>query len=100
MFIGECKFWKGPKTILDTLDQLLSYVVWRDTKAALLLFIRDADVTSVMENAVAKVEEHPNYKRKGRHASHERHDFVLHATGDPTREIHLALLPFVIGAKE
>ncbi|WP_143466797.1 hypothetical protein [Lentzea kentuckyensis] len=100
VFIGECKFWKGPKTIPDALEQLLGYLVWRDTKAALLLFIRDADVTSVMAKAVAKVEEHPNYKRKGKHANDERHDFVLHASGDLTREIHLALLPFVIGAKE
>lgn len=100
VFIGECKFWKSPKTVSDALDQLLGYVTWRDTKAALLLFIREADVSSVMAKAVAKVEEHPNYKRKGKHANDERHDFVLHASGDPTREIHLALLPFVIGAKE
>jgi hypothetical protein len=99
VFIGECKFWKGPKTITDTLDQLLGYLVWRDTKAALLLFIRDADVTAVMAKAVIQVEQHSNYKRRGTTSTEERHDFVLHAPGDPAREIHLALLPFLIARK-
>jgi hypothetical protein len=36
VYIAECKFWKGEKTLLATLDQLLSYLSWRDTKAALL----------------------------------------------------------------
>jgi hypothetical protein len=31
--------------------------------------------------------------------SEERHDFVLHASGDPDREIHLAFLPFLIGSR-
>jgi hypothetical protein len=36
VFIAECKIWKSPKTIQDALRQLLSYLTWRDTKAALL----------------------------------------------------------------
>jgi len=30
-FIGECKFWRGPKSFRDAIDQLLGYLVWRDT---------------------------------------------------------------------
>ncbi|MGH3761321.1 hypothetical protein [Actinophytocola sp.] len=100
VFIGECKIWKGPKTVTDALNQLLGYLVWRDTKAALLLFIRDADVSTVTAKAVTKVEEHPNYKRRSKTPSEERYDFVLHAPGDPAREIHLALLPFLIAGKD
>lgn len=96
VFIGECKIWKGPKTINDALDQLLSYLVWRDTKAALLIFIRNKDVTAAVKAAVAKIEEHPNYKRRGTNDTDERVDFVMHALGDPDREIHLAFLPFAL----
>jgi hypothetical protein len=98
VFIGECKIWHGPKTVADALDQLLRYLVWRDTKAALLLFIRGGDVTSITKKAIARVREHPNYKRDGTHATEDRHDFVVHANGDPAREIHLALLPFLVPA--
>jgi len=98
VFIGECKIWKSPKTIRDALDQLLSYLVWRDTKAALLLFIRTGQPSEVIKKSVAEIEASPTYKRRGRHHSDERVDFVLHAQGDPAREIQLAFLPFALGA--
>jgi hypothetical protein len=99
VFIGECKIWHGSKAFADAIDQLLGYTVWRDCKAALLLFIRSGDVTSITEKAIATVRAHPNYKRDGIHATEDRHDFVVHADGDPAREIHLALLPFLVRAK-
>ncbi|EWM15286.1 LOW QUALITY PROTEIN: hypothetical protein KUTG_05590, partial [Kutzneria sp. 744] len=96
-FIGECKFYDGPKVVADALDQLLDYLTWRDTKAALLLFVRDSDVTTVTAKAVQKIKEHPNYKRDGALQTEERVDFVLHASGDEAREIRLALLPVLVG---
>jgi hypothetical protein len=48
VFIAECKFWKGEKALIATLDQLLSYLSWRDTKAALLVFNRNADFSGVL----------------------------------------------------
>lgn len=104
IFIAECKLHarrskKSVETVVrDALDQLLdNYLTWRDTKAALLLFIRNADLTTVMSKAVATIEAHPNYKREGAIANDERHDVVLHANGDPNREIRLAFLPFHVG---
>jgi hypothetical protein len=40
VFVAEYKFWKGEKALLATLDQLLSHLSWRDTKAAALVFNR------------------------------------------------------------
>jgi hypothetical protein len=34
-FIAECKIWRGLKTVREALTQLLAYLTWRDTKAAL-----------------------------------------------------------------
>ena len=98
IFIGECKIWKGPKAISEALDQLLGYLVWRDTKAALLLFIRSGVPSEVVAKAHAMIQEHPNFKRAGRNETEERRDFVLHANGDRSREIRLAFLPFVLPA--
>ena len=94
VFIGECKIWKGPKTVTDALDQLLTYLVWRDTKAALLIFVKSGDITTITEKAVAAITAHPNYKRTGGRADEDRRDFVLHANSDLNREIKLALLIF------
>ena len=97
VFIAECKIWKGPKTIRDALEQLLSYLTWRDTKAALLVFIRSGQPTAIISKAIAEIEEHPNYKRTpGTGEDGERYDFVLHANGDSNREIQLAFLPFAL----
>jgi len=38
LFIAECKYWSGPKNLLDTVDQLFKYVTWRDTKTAVVMF--------------------------------------------------------------
>ena len=48
VFIAECKFWKGEKAFLATIDQLLSYLSWRDTKTAVILFNRNAGFTAVL----------------------------------------------------
>jgi len=98
IFIGECKIWGGPGTMDEALGQIFRYLVWRDTKAAILLFIRNKDVTAVIKKATAKIEAHPSYKRRGPSHTDERPDFVMHAQGDAEREIRLALLPFALRA--
>ena len=51
VFIAECKFWDGPTAFKEAVDQLLGYLVWRDTKSALIVFVRTGDVTSVIAKA-------------------------------------------------
>lgn len=97
VFIAECKIWRGPKTIRDALTQLLTYLTWRDTKAALLVFIRNGQPTEIISKAVKEIEQHPNYKRTlGSSEDGDRYDYVLHANGDPNQEIQLAFMPFAL----
>jgi hypothetical protein len=47
IFIAECKIWRGEKSFTEAIDQLLSYLSWRDTKAAIVVFNRNkASATS------------------------------------------------------
>lgn len=96
VFIGECKIWRGPKSCVDALDQLLSYTVWRDSKAALLLFVRDQDVTEIIDKATQLLADHRRCKRRLNDSGSETPEFVFSAEGDEQREIRLALLTFVI----
>jgi hypothetical protein len=97
VFIAECKIWRGPKTIRDALSQLLTYLTWRDTKTALLVFIRSGQPTTIIEKAAKEIEQHPNFKRTATtREDGERYDFVLHADGDSNREIQLAFMPFAL----
>lgn len=63
VFIVECKFWKGAKSLTDAIDQLLSYLSWRDTKTAILLFNRNANLTKVLQQIVPIAKTHQCYKR-------------------------------------
>ena len=95
VFIGECKFYKGPKSMSDAIDQLLGYVVWRDTKAALLVFVRDGNFTDIVAKTVEAVAGHPQCQRPlptGDPSS--RSDYVFTRADDPDRAIRLAVLPF------
>jgi hypothetical protein len=63
----------------------------------LLLFIRNADVTTVVERAVGVIEAHRCYVRSVPGAGTDlRRDFVLHADGDEQRLLKLAFVPFAL----
>lgn len=96
-FIGEFKFWPGQARFRHAVEQLLSYVVWRDTKAALILLIKDVRATTAIEGADTVIRSHLQLQA-AREASDPdaRRDYVLASNSDPDRHISLALLPVVI----
>jgi hypothetical protein len=96
-FIGECKFWKGPKGFTDAIDQLMGYLVWQDTKAALILFIKDGEPTEVIEKADKTVRAHVSFRSACEVADPvARRDYVMVSASDSQRYIKLALLPVVV----
>jgi hypothetical protein len=96
VFIAECKFWKGPKALKSTVDQLLGYLSWRDTKAALLLFNRNKDFTVVLNQIHSVLEEHPNFKRHLPQSRETEFRCVLHSNIDKNRELVATILAFDI----
>jgi hypothetical protein len=96
-FIGECKFWKGPKGFSDAIDQLMGYLVWQDTKAALILFIKDGEPTEVIAKADKTLRTHASFRSASEVADPAvRRDYVMVSTSDSQRYIKLALLPVVV----
>ncbi|MBN9151526.1 MAG: hypothetical protein J0H56_08920 [Micrococcales bacterium] len=101
VFVGECKWWTGEKALGGAIDQLLSYLPWRDEKGALIVFIDRKEASAVLEKAEAAVKAHSAYKRAGKKSSDptKRRNFVLGHPDDPEREIQVAVL-FAILPKE
>jgi hypothetical protein len=62
-FIGECKFWAGSSGFSSTIDQLLSYLSWRDTNTAAIIFVRNKEFTSVIQKADETARLHPQFVR-------------------------------------
>jgi hypothetical protein len=96
IFIGECKIWRGSNTIKEGLDQLLSYLTWRDTKAALIVFSRNKDFTNLLQSMWETVESHGQVKRGPFIESETRRRYVFARADDVNREIHLTVMAFSI----
>lgn len=62
-FVTECKLWNGKKTLYDALDQLQSYLTWRDTKTSLILFSKNKNFFSVLEEIKLNLTLIENYIR-------------------------------------
>lgn len=90
VFIGECKWWKGPAAFGKAIEQLLGYLTWRDSRAALIVFVRDGTPTEIGEKADAKLKAHESFKRRSEQAG--RPMYTLASRGDNRRELHVALL--------
>lgn len=94
LFIAECKFWKGSKHHKETIDQLLGYTAWRDTKTAILVFNRGTAMTTVLSGIKSETESHLNYKRTLDWKHETGFRFIFHHTGDVNRELTLTVLVF------
>lgn len=98
IFIAECKFWGGAKKLTETLDQLLSYSCWRDTKVAVIVFNRNKDFSKVLETIRETVKGHPNFKRDLGPQSPTNFRYVFSHKDDSNREMTLTVLAFDIPA--
>lgn len=96
VFIAECKFWAGPASIHAAIDQILGYLTWRDTKAALLVFCRTRDFTETLSKLATTVTEHPNFKRELRKVSDTHVRYLFRQKDDAARDLYLAVQAFSI----
>ena len=97
VFIAECKKWRGIAKFPEAIDQLLAYQTWRDTKAAIVLFIAQRNAQAIVEQATDALHSHPAFIRLGSAADPMRRvNAVLRALDDERHEIRVALLPIVV----
>lgn len=94
IFIAECKFWSGPKKLGSTIDQLLGYSSWRDTKTAIVLFNRNRDFSNVLASIPKEVQSHPQFKRSLPSTSETTFRYIFAHKDDPNRELYLTVLAF------
>jgi hypothetical protein len=94
VFIAECKFWDGPKSLTAALDQVLSYLSWRDTKVALIVFNRRKDVSAVLAAIPETVSQHPLCKKQLEYKTEGAFRFLFGQKDDRNRDLILTVLVF------
>jgi hypothetical protein len=85
LFIGECKFWSGEKGFVDTIDQLFGYTGWRDTKLAVVMFVREKGLTAILGKAREALAAHPQFVAWKDAASETELRATMHWPGDDER---------------
>ncbi len=100
IFIAECKFWNGPQSLTEAIDQLLGYTNWRDTKTAIIIFNRRRNLTRVLEQIPGLLAAHPNFLRTYDYPSETGFRCALHHRDDPARELTLTVLVFDVPVPE
>jgi len=94
VFVAECKLWSGEKQHLKTIDQLLSYLTWRDSKTAIFYFVRNKQLEPVLGTIGAKTPEHPCFvKERGRPAD-GHFAYRFHLLDDDSRAVEMAVVCF------
>ena len=94
LFIAECKIWDGSKTLTGAIDQVLGYLAWRDTRAAVVLFVRRKDFGNVVKKIPETVTQHAQVRRELSQPTTTEWHYRLAQPSDPAREVTLAVMTF------
>ena len=95
LFIAECKVWKGCKSLIAAIDQLLSYTSRHYTKVAVVIFSRNVHFSEVLKSIkLLSSKDHPNFKCELGQRSEISFQFIFSHPKDPNREITLTVMAF------
>lgn len=100
IFIAECKFWRGEKSYLETIDQVLSYLSWRDTKAAIIIFNQNKDFSSVLMKIREVTAQHPLFKSGPKVQNETNFRYVFGQRDDTNREVIITVMAFDVPRRE
>ena len=100
-FIAECKIWRGERNLSSTIDQILRYTSWRDTKTAIFVFNRSKNLSRILGKIDRVVGSHKFHKGKHGLTSEKLRNettfsYVFHQPHDVNREILLTAMVFHI----
>ncbi len=87
IFIAKCKFWRGKEDFNESVDQLLSYLSWRDTKCSLLVFNKTRNSSAIREKMHEIMEARPEYRRTVSYDPNGDSRYIFVKESDPGREI-------------
>jgi hypothetical protein len=63
IFVAECKVWKGQKKLFEGIDQLLGYLTHRDSKTALMIFVDQKELSTVISTIKEELKKHLNFRK-------------------------------------
>ncbi len=94
-FIAECKIWRGQKSFSEAIDQLLSYLTWRDCETALIVFNKNnKNFSQTLDSIDTTVSIHPNYISRVEQKDANEWLYKMRAKDDESRVIKMNVMFF------
>lgn len=95
VLISECQNWSGGKNYMGKIDQLFSYLTWREIFGILITFSRRKNFSEVIEKAKDVTSTHKTYIKDSMSVVDEGYIISRHASaGDKIRQIEAHHLIF------
>ncbi len=94
LFVAECKFWSGAKNHFATIDQVLSYLTWRDSKTAIIYFMNTKEMAAPLKALEESSPQHPCFVRLNEKRQSSWFDYTFHLPNDRDVMIRLNILCF------
>ena len=92
-FVAECKIWSGPGEVEKAIEQLDSYLTWRDCKTALIYFVRRKDFIKTTETAESALRSFDNM-RNVKSIDKNEFDCLFLSKSNPGQQIRMRVLLF------
>ncbi|PWJ51829.1 hypothetical protein CLV98_1373 [Dyadobacter jejuensis] len=94
IFVAECKVWTGEIGLGAAIDQLLSYLTHRDSKTALMMFVRNKNFNPVLITAETAIKNHPNFLSFTPKTSTSSYGCMFSLPGNEMSKIQLEVMLF------
>lgn len=94
IFVAEFKIWSGAKAFGEAIDQLLSYLTWRESKTALVIFSRNKGFSGVLDSIREAAAAHRRFVSGPKRLDDTSDRYVFSLPQDDDREVSVSVLAF------
>lgn len=95
LFVAECKFWHGASEFLSAISQLFErYLTWRDSKAALMMFVKNKDFTNVLTTIKNEAKGHNLYVKEVGTRGESSFSYIFCLPQDKQKQVHFEIMAF------
>lgn len=95
LFVGECKFWHGASELHKAINQLFDlYLTWRDSKAAIILFVTNKDFTKTLQIVESELKKHEYFQEFKGKKGDSSFSFLFRMPHDAKKIVYLEVMLF------
>lgn len=95
LFVAECKFWHGASEFHAAISQLFDrYLTWRDSKAALIMFVKNKEFSNVLKTIQHEVKDHSLFIKESGKKGDSSFSYMFCLPQDKQKHVHFEIIAF------